>query len=69
MRLPCSVTIVVPLPGFKVKDLLGLRPKSVVASHWPTSDNLPLKVNGELMAWCEFEVLGSRLAVRLTELA
>jgi hypothetical protein len=28
-----------------------------------------LKVNGELIAWCEFEVLGNKLAVRLTELA
>ena len=69
MRLPCSVSIEVPLPGFRVKDLLGMRATSLVGSHWPTSDNLPLKVNGELIAWCEFEVLGNRLAVRLTELA
>jgi flagellar motor switch/type III secretory pathway protein FliN len=69
VRLPCSVSILVPMPGFKVKDLLGLRSKSVVASHWPTTDNLPVKVNGELIGWCEFEVLGNRLAARLTELA
>lgn len=69
VRLPCSVGVLVPVPGFRVKDLLGLRPKSVIASHWATTENLPFKVNGELIAWCEFEVLGNRLAVRLTELA
>ncbi len=66
--LPCSVSVEIPMPGFTVKDLLGLRSQSVIASQWLTTTNLPLKVNRELIAWCEFEVLGNRLAARLTEL-
>ncbi len=69
MGLPCNISIEVPMPGFAVKDLLDLRPQSVVSSQWLTTANLPLKANGELIAWCEFEVLGNRIAVRLTELA
>jgi hypothetical protein len=29
---------------------------------------VPLQMNGELLAWCEFEVIENRLAVRITEL-
>jgi|SRR5579864_1374320 len=67
--LPCNVSIEVPVPGFTLKTLLGLCAASVVSTQRPTTANLPLRVNGELIAWCEFEVLGNRLSVRLTELA
>jgi len=67
--LPCNVSIEIPALEFTVEKLLRLEPKSIVRTQWTTSANLPLKVNGELIAWCEFEVLGNRLAVRLTELA
>jgi flagellar motor switch/type III secretory pathway protein FliN len=69
MGLPCSVAVEIPVPEFTVKRLLDLEIKSVLETKWTTTANLPLKVNGELIAWCEFEVLGNRLAVRLTELA
>jgi flagellar motor switch/type III secretory pathway protein FliN len=67
--LPCDISIEVPVPGFGLKDLLALRRETVLVSRLPTSDSPPLRINGELVAWCDFEVLGTRLAVRITELA
>ncbi|HZQ17830.1 MAG TPA: FliM/FliN family flagellar motor C-terminal domain-containing protein [Terriglobales bacterium] len=69
MGLPCDVAVEIAVPEFTVKNLMGLEIESVVETDWTTTANLPLKVNGELIGWCEFEVLGNRLAVRLTELA
>lgn len=68
-KLACRLSVEVRVPGFTLKDLLNLRPQSILRSHLVTSASPPLQVNGELVAWCDFEVLGSRLAVRLTELA
>lgn len=67
--LPCTVSIEVPVRGFTLRDLLALGQASIIGSRHPASANLPLQINGELISWCEFEVLGNRLAVRLTELA
>jgi flagellar motor switch/type III secretory pathway protein FliN len=68
-HLPCALSVELPLPEFRVGDLGHLAPQVVVDAHWPVGHDLPLKVNGQLIAWCEFEVVGNRLAVRLTELA
>jgi flagellar motor switch/type III secretory pathway protein FliN len=67
--LPCELTVDLPLPGFTVGDLLRLAKSSLIDTHWSISADVPLRVNGELIAWCEFEVVRSNLAVRLTELA
>lgn len=68
LGLPCTVSVEIPLAAFTVKDLLNLEPQMVISSEWATTSNLPLRVNGEAVAWCEFEVLGNQLAIRLTEL-
>ena len=67
--LPCDLTVDLPLPGFTLGDLLRLQPKSVIDSHWQVRAEVPLRVNGELIAWVEFEALGEKLAVRVTEVA
>ena len=69
LGLPCSVSVEIPVAAFTASKLLQIEAGGVIASQWATTSNLPLKVNGEFIAWCEFEVLGNRLAVRLTELA
>jgi flagellar motor switch/type III secretory pathway protein FliN len=69
LALPCQITIDLELPGFKVADLLKLGPGSVLATTWPVRKDVPLRVNGTLIGWSEFEVVGEKLAVRLTELA
>ncbi|PYV80204.1 MAG: hypothetical protein DMG93_19470 [Acidobacteria bacterium] len=67
--LPCHLNVEARVPGFTLQDLLNLRKQSIVRSQLATSTSPPLRVNGEVAGWCEFEVLGNRLAVRLTELA
>jgi flagellar motor switch/type III secretory pathway protein FliN len=68
LPLPCRLSVDVPLPGFTVADALQLRRGSVIDSHWQIGTAVPLRLNGELIARGEFEVVGNRLAVRLTEL-
>jgi flagellar motor switch protein FliN/FliY len=68
LPLPCRLSVDVPLPGFTVADALRLRPGSVINSQWQIGTDIPLRLNGELIARGEFEVVGNLLAVRLTEL-
>jgi flagellar motor switch/type III secretory pathway protein FliN len=67
--LPCKISVQAQVRGFTLKHLLDLRPQSIIRSQLTTSASPPLRVNGVVVAWCEFEVLSNRLAVRLTELA
>lgn len=69
LGLPCTISVEIPIAAFTVKDMLNLEPEVVISSAWATTSNVPLRVNGEAVAWCEFEVLGNQLAIRLTELA
>ena len=68
-RLPCLLTIEISVPGFTVADLVHLQPGRIIATRWTVGQDVPLRVNGELIAWSEFEIVQNRLAVRLTELA
>jgi len=67
--LPCLLTIEVSVPGFTVADLVHLERGRVIATRWTVGQDVPFRINGELIAWSEFEVVQDRLAVRLTELA
>ena len=67
--LPCVLTIEIPVPDFKVSDLVQMAPGRIIATRWTVGLDVPLLINGELIAWSEFEIVQSRLAVRLTELA
>ena len=67
--LPLTISVEVPVPGFTVQDLIGLQPGSVVKTLYQSTADVPLKVNGKLVAWSKFEVAGDRLASRITELA
>jgi flagellar motor switch/type III secretory pathway protein FliN len=67
--LPCTLVLEIPVIGFNVRDLLGLTIGSIVETAYHQSSDLPLRVNGQLVGWTEFEVVGERLAVRLTDLS
>lgn len=67
--LPCLLTVEIPVPGFTVSDLVHLEPGRIIATRWTVGQDVPLRINGELIAWSEFEVAQDHLAVRLTELA
>lgn len=66
--LPCTLALEVPLVNFTVGHLLKLQPGSLVHTDCHQSSDLPLNVNNTLMAWTEFEVVGERLAARITDL-
>jgi flagellar motor switch/type III secretory pathway protein FliN len=67
--LRCHLTAELPVPEFTVGALSELARDSVVDSHWSVTEDIPLRINGELVALGEFEVVGNALAVRVTELA
>jgi flagellar motor switch protein FliN/FliY len=67
--LPCTLALDIPVVRFSVGDLLSLAKGSIVETAYHQSSDLPLRVNGQLVGWTEFEVVGERLAVRLTDLS
>jgi flagellar motor switch/type III secretory pathway protein FliN len=69
LELRCQLTVELALPEFKIADLLKLRTGSVINAHWRVGQDVPLRLNATLIGWTEFEVVGGKLAVRLTELA
>jgi flagellar motor switch/type III secretory pathway protein FliN len=67
--LPCVLSLEVPVVGFTIGDLLTLAKGSVVETACHHTSDVPLRVNQLLIGWTEFEVIGDRLAVRLTDQA
>lgn len=67
--LPCTLALDLPVMNFTIGDLLSLTKGSIVETAYHQSSDLPLRVNGQLVGWTEFEVVGERLAVRLTDLS
>ena len=66
--LPCTLALEVPVVHVTVGTLLAMQVGTLVESAWHQSTDMPLRVNGLLMAWTEFEVVGERLAARITDL-
>jgi flagellar motor switch protein FliN/FliY len=69
MRLPVEVDVTVPVKGFRVRHLLALAPGKVVEAKWAHGGDLPLSVGNVQLAWTEFEVVETKLAVRVTRVA
>jgi flagellar motor switch protein FliN/FliY len=67
--LPCRLSLEIPVPGFTVSTLLRLAPNDVINTHWLQGSDVPLRVNGKLIGWTEFEVINDHLAARLTQIA
>lgn len=65
--LPCTLTVDLPVPRFTIGDLLALTEGSIVETACHHTSDLPLRVNKLLIGWTEFNVVGERLAVRITE--
>ena len=65
--LPCTLTVEVPVVRFTIADLLGMKEGAIVETAFHYTSDLPLRVNQLLVGWTEFEVVGDRLAVRITE--
>jgi flagellar motor switch/type III secretory pathway protein FliN len=67
--LKCTITLDLAVVGFTIRGLLELRIGTVVETSCKATSDVPVRVNGTLIGWTEFEVIGNTLAVRITELA
>jgi flagellar motor switch/type III secretory pathway protein FliN len=67
--LQCQLLLELPVARFTGADLLRLSKGSIIATEHHHTSDIPLYANGTLIGWTEFEVIGDRLAVRVTELA
>lgn len=68
-RLPVELDVCVPVREFRVRDLLNLNSGSIIESQWGHGDDVPLTSGEVQLAWSEFEVVDTQLAVRVTRLA
>jgi flagellar motor switch/type III secretory pathway protein FliN len=68
-RLPVEMDVAVPVREFRVRHLLALEPGTVIESRWNHGNDLPLAAGSVTLAWTEFEVIETRLGVRVTRLA
>lgn len=68
MRLPVELEVAIPLRDFRVRHLLTLDSGTIVESQWTNGDDVPLGSRDVQLAWTEFEVVDTQLAVRLTRL-
>jgi flagellar motor switch/type III secretory pathway protein FliN len=68
-RLPVEVDVAVPVSAFRVRHLLALEPGQVIESQWSSGDDTPLAAGNVQLAWTEFEVVDTQMAVRVTRLA
>ncbi len=68
-RMTVAVAVSIPIKEFRVRHLLALMPGEVVETEWGHGEDLPLLSGDVQLAWSEFEVIDTRLAVRVTRLA
>jgi flagellar motor switch/type III secretory pathway protein FliN len=68
-RLPVELEVSVPVRGFRVRNLLALELSQLVESDWGHGEDVPLAAGEVQLAWSEFEVIDTALAVRVTRLA
>ena len=69
LHLPCGIEVELPIHDYRVGDAVQLAAGRILDTQWKVGRDLPLFVNRQLVAWVEFEVLGGKLAARVTELA
>jgi len=67
LQLDGVVTAELDVPNLTVDDVLHLSPGTVLNTQWQTNRDLPLRVNGRLLGFAEFDSVEERMAVRLTE--
>jgi len=68
-RLPVELEVSVPVRNFRVRNLLALELSQLIESGWGHGEDVPLVAGDVQLAWSEFEVVDTQLAVRVTRLA
>jgi flagellar motor switch/type III secretory pathway protein FliN len=66
--MPLSLSLETSLSQFTVRDLMHLRIGTIVQGIVPATEQIPVRANGKLIAWAKLDVVGDRLAARITEL-
>ena len=67
-RLLVELDVAVAVRPFRIRNLLALEPGQIIETQWGNGQDLPLAAGDVQLAWSEFEVVDSQLAVRLTRL-
>ncbi len=67
LKVPCQLTVELDVSNFRLRDLASLRKGVVIDSRWSLGREVPVRANGLLLAWSQFEVSEGHLAVRLAE--
>jgi flagellar motor switch/type III secretory pathway protein FliN len=67
--LPVELDVAIPVRDFRVRNLLALEPNHLIESGWGHGEDVPLAAGDVQLAWSEFEVIDTLLAVRVTRLA
>lgn len=68
-RLPVELDVSVAIKDFRVRNLLALEPGQIIESRWYHGQDVPLLAGRQPLAWAEFEVVDTTMAVRVTHLA
>ena len=68
LRLPVELEVAIPVRDFRVRNLLALQAGALVESQWMHGDDVPIGSADVQLAWSEFDVVDTQLAVRLTRL-
>jgi hypothetical protein len=66
--LPVQLDVCIPLPNFRVSDLVFLEAGRVFATTWEATEDLPLCSGRVQLVWAEFEVVDQKIAVRVTRM-
>ena len=66
--LPVELDVSIPVRQFRVRNLLALEPGALIETQWHNGEDVPLAATNVHLAWCEFEVLDTDLAVRITRI-
>jgi flagellar motor switch/type III secretory pathway protein FliN len=69
LPLPVAVSVAIPLRNFRVRNLLAMSAGTVLETQWAHGEDMPLASGDVQLAWTEFEVIETQLAVRVTRLA
>ncbi len=69
LGLRCQMSVELPVPVFRVNKLMRLCPRLVLDTHWRVGSDVPIRINGQLIGWGEFDTVHGRLAIRVTEVA
>jgi flagellar motor switch/type III secretory pathway protein FliN len=68
LRATGTLSVDLAVVGLTVRELYRMVPGALVATPVLEAATVPVRLNGQLIAFGEFQVVGERLAVRIAEI-